>query len=131
MADFLKQNMNYKKVNLKQKFESFSDQWSPKIAGELNGQYVKLAKLEGEFDWHAHEQEDELFMVIQGALTIKLRDRDIQLKEGEFFIVPKGVEHKPVAEQECRVMLFEPKQTGHTGNVKTERTVAVEDQEWI
>jgi len=120
-----------KKVNLKQKFESFSDQWSPKIAGELNGQYVKLAKLEGEFDWHAHEQEDELFMVIQGALTIKLRDRDIQLKEGEFFIVPKGVEHKPVAEQECRVMLFEPKQTGHTGNVKTERTVAVEDQEWI
>jgi mannose-6-phosphate isomerase-like protein (cupin superfamily) len=123
--------MSDEKVNLQKKFELFSDHWNPKIVGELNGQFVKLAKIEGEFDWHAHEQEDELFMVIQGALTIKLRDRDIQLKEGEFFIVPKGVEHKPVAEQECWVMLFEPKETGHTGNLQTDRTVAIENQQWI
>lgn len=119
------------KINLDDKFSKFSDQWSPKIVGELNGQYVKVAKLEGEFDWHAHEQEDELFMVIKGKLKIRLRDRDVTLEEDEIFIVPKGVEHKPVAEKECWVMLFEPKETGHTGNVQTERTVAVEDQEWI
>lgn len=123
--------MAKEKINLKKKFELFNDQWSPKIVGELNGQYVKLAKLEGEFDWHAHKQEDELFMVVKGALTIKLRDRDINLEEGEFFIVERGVEHKPVAEEECWVMLFEPKETGHTGNVRTDRTVEVEDQEWI
>lgn len=119
------------KINLDDKFSKFSDQWSPKIVGELNGQYVKVAKLEGEFDWHAHEQEDELFMVIKGKLKIRLRDRDVTLEEDEIFIVPKGVEHKPVAEEECWVMLFEPKETGHTGDMQTERTVAVEDQEWI
>lgn len=122
---------NTEKVNLLDKFSKFSDQWSPKIIGELNGQYVKLAKIEGEFDWHTHEQEDELFMVVKGNLLIKIRDHEVQLGEGEIFIVPKGTEHKPIAEKECWVMLFEPKETGHTGNVQTERTVAVEDQEWI
>lgn len=119
------------KVNIEQKFSLFSDQWSPKVVGELNAQYVKLAKVEGAFDWHAHEQEDELFMVVKGELTIRLREKVIELKEGEFYIVPKGTEHKPVAEKECWVMLFEPQETGHTGNLKTNRTVAIEDQEWI
>jgi len=123
--------MHNKKVNLAKKFELFKDQWSPKIVGQLNGQYIKLAKIEGEFDWHAHGQEDELFMVVKGALIIKLGDHDIQLEEGEFFIVERGIKHKPIAKNECWVMLFEPKETGHTGNLQTDRTVAVEDQEWI
>ena len=119
------------KVNLKQKFTQFHDHWSPKIVGELNGQFVKLAKVAGSFDWHTHEEEDELFMVIKGSLKIRMRDGDVTLREGEFFIVPKGVEHKPVADCEAWILLFEPKETGHTGNTQTKRTVAVEDQEWI
>lgn len=91
--------------------------------GELNGQYVKLAKLKGEFVWHHHDDEDELFMVIKGKLTLKLKDQDIELQEGQFFIVPRGVEHLPVAEEECHVMVFEPKTVLNTGNKKNEKTV--------
>jgi mannose-6-phosphate isomerase-like protein (cupin superfamily) len=110
-------------VDLKEKFSQFSDHWSPKIVGELNGQLVKLAKLKGEFVWHHHENEDELFMVIKGELTIKFRDKDIQLKEGQLFIIPKGIEHMPVTKEECHVMLFEPKTVLNTGNVINEKTV--------
>lgn len=112
------------KVNLAQKFAQFSDYWSPKIAGELNDSHVKLVKLKGEFVWHHHDAEDELFLVISGTLTIQLRDRDIVLHEGEFVILPKGVEHRPVAHEEVQVLLLEPKTTLNTGNVQNERTVA-------
>jgi mannose-6-phosphate isomerase-like protein (cupin superfamily) len=112
------------KVNLIHKFSLFQDYWSPKIAGELNDSYVKLAKLKGEFVWHHHEVEDELFLVVKGKLLIKLRDRDIWLEEGEFVIIPKGVEHLPIAEEEAHVLLLEPKSTLHTGNVRSEKTVA-------
>ena len=111
------------KVNLVEKFSLFDEYWSPKIVGELNGQWVKLAKLKGEFAWHHHAAEDELFLVVKGRLVIKLRERDVVLDEGEFFIVPRGVEHQPVAEQEAHVLLFEPKSTLNTGNVRNERTV--------
>jgi mannose-6-phosphate isomerase-like protein (cupin superfamily) len=111
------------KVNLAQKFSLFDEHWTPKIVGELNGQYVKLAKLKGKFVWHEHEAEDELFMVIQGRLVISLRDRDIALEEGEFLIVPRGVEHCPVAAEEVQVLMFEPKSTSHTGSVRAEKTV--------
>jgi mannose-6-phosphate isomerase-like protein (cupin superfamily) len=110
-------------VDLKEKFSLFNEYWSPKIAGELNGQYVKLAKLKGEFVRHHHEHEDELFMVVKGKLSIKLKDQNIELNEGQFFIIPRGVEHLPVAEEECHVMLFEPKSVLNTGNTKNEKTV--------
>ena len=110
------------KVNLTEKFDLFDEYWSPKIVGELNGQHVKLVKLRGEFVWHHHEAEDELFLVIKGQLVIKLREKGITLKEGEFVIVPRGVEHKPIAEEEAHVLLFEPKSTLNTGNVRNERT---------
>ena len=97
------------KVNLAQKFRSFEDYWSPRIVGELNDAYVKLVKLKGEFGWHHHEKEDELFFVAKGRLTLKLRGRDVDLKRGEFFVVPKGVEHKPVARKEVQVVLIEQK----------------------
>jgi mannose-6-phosphate isomerase-like protein (cupin superfamily) len=112
------------KVNLTKKFSLFKDYWSPKIVGELNDAYVKLVKLKGEFIWHHHENEDELFLVVKGKLLIKLRDRDIWLDEGEFVIIPKGVEHLPIAEEEVHVLLLEPKTTLNTGNVRNERTVA-------
>jgi len=112
------------KVNLAQKFDLFDEYWSPRIAGELNDSYVKLAKLKGEFVWHQHDNEDELFLVVKGHLTIKLRDRDVELDEGEFVIIPRGVEHLPVAEEEVQVLLLEPKSTLNTGNVQSERTVA-------
>lgn len=111
------------KVNLNQKFSLFQDYWSPKIAGELNDSYIKLAKLKGEFVWHHHETEDELFLVVKGTLLIKLRDRDLWLQEGEFVIIPKGVEHLPIAEEEAHVILLEPKSTLNTGNLQNERTV--------
>jgi mannose-6-phosphate isomerase-like protein (cupin superfamily) len=111
------------KVNLAQKFSLFDQHWTPKIVGELNGQPVKLAKLKGEFVWHEHEDEDELFMVIKGRLVIGLRDRDISLEEGEFVIVPRGVEHRPVADEEVQVLMFEPTSTSHTGNVRSKKTV--------
>lgn len=110
-------------VDLKEKFLLFNEFWSPKIVGELNGQYVKIAKLKGEFVWHQHENEDELFMVVKGKLTIKLKDQNIELTEGQFFIISHGVEHLPVAEEECHVMFFEPKTVLNTGDVKNERTV--------
>jgi mannose-6-phosphate isomerase-like protein (cupin superfamily) len=111
------------KVSLTDKFNRFADYWKPKIAGELNDSYIKLVKLQGEFVWHHHETEDELFLVIKGRLVIKLRDQDIALDEGEFVIIPKGVEHCPVAEEEAHVLLLEPKTTLNTGNVANERTV--------
>lgn len=112
------------KVNLADKFSMFQEYWSPKIVGELNDSHVKLAKLKGEFVWHHHDNEDELFLVVKGRLLIKLRNRDIWLDEGEFTIIPKGVEHLPVAEEEVHVLLLEPKSTLNTGNVQNERTVA-------
>ena len=111
------------KVNLEDKFSQFDEHWQPKIVGELNGQYVKLAKLKGEFVWHQHESEDEMFMVIKGQLLIKLRDRDVTLNPGEFFIIPRGVDHIPIAEEEVQVMLFEPKSVINTGDVQDERTL--------
>ena len=116
------------KVNLAGKFGLFREYWSPKIAGELNDSYLKLVKLKGEFVWHHHEAEDELFLVVKGRLLIKLRDRDIWLDEGEFVIIPRGVEHCPVAEEEAHVLLLEPKSTVNTGNVQSERTVG---DQWI
>jgi mannose-6-phosphate isomerase-like protein (cupin superfamily) len=117
------------KVNLVQKFGLIRDYWSPKIAGQLNGQYVKLAKLKGEFLWHQHEKEDELFLVTKGKLTIQLRDGDVSLTEGEFFIVPAGVEHRPVAPEEVHALMLEPISTLNTGNVTNERTI--QELEWI
>jgi mannose-6-phosphate isomerase-like protein (cupin superfamily) len=110
------------KVNLDKKFSLFDEYWSPKVVGELNGQFVKIAKLKGEFIWHQHESEDEFFMVIRGQLTIRLREGDVVLEEGEFFIVPRGVEHLPVAKEEAYVLMFEPITTLNTGNVRNERT---------
>ena len=111
------------KVNLTQKFSLFQDYWSPKIVGELNNSHVKLVKLKGEFVWHHHETEDELFLVIKGSLLIKLQDQDIFLEEGEFVIIPRGVEHLPIAKDEAHVLLLEPKTTLNTGNIGNERTV--------
>lgn len=116
------------KVSLTEKLVSFQDHWSPKIVGELNDSLVKLVKLKGEFVWHHHEAEDELFLVIKGTLLIKLRDRDVRVEEGEFIIIPRGVEHLPVAEEEVHVLLLEPKSTLNTGNVVSERTVAELDR---
>lgn len=112
------------KVVLAQKFSLFAEHWSPKIVGELNDSYIKLAKLKGEFVWHHHDDEDELFLIVKGKLLIKFKDKDVLLQEGEFVVIPKGVEHLPVAEQEVQVLLIEPKTTLNTGNVVNERTVA-------
>lgn len=112
------------KVNLVQKFDLFDECWSPRIAGELNNSYVKLAKLKGEFVWHHHDNEDELFLVVTGHLTIRLREGDIELDPGEFVIIPRGIEHLPVAAEEVHVLLLEPKSTLNTGNVHSEWTVA-------
>ena len=111
------------KVNVALKFDLFSDYWSPKIAAELNDSYVKLAKLKGEFVWHHHENEDELFLVTKGQLLIKLREGEIRIDAGEFVVIPRGVEHMPVAEEEVHVILIEPKTTLNTGNVVDAKTV--------
>jgi mannose-6-phosphate isomerase-like protein (cupin superfamily) len=111
------------KVNLAQKLQQFSERWSPRIVGELNGQQVKVAKLEGEFVWHHHADEDELFLVLRGHLAIHLRDQVIELDPGEFFIVPRGVEHKPVTQEEVHALLLEPVSTLNTGDVRNEFTV--------
>lgn len=111
------------KVNLVDKLNLFSEQWQPKIVAELNGQAVKLVKIQGEFVWHHHDVEDELFYVLKGTFTMKLRDRDIVLHKGEMLVVPRGVEHKPVAEHEAWIMLFEPGSTLNTGNLQNARTV--------
>jgi mannose-6-phosphate isomerase-like protein (cupin superfamily) len=115
-------------VNLAAKFRLFDEYWSPKIVGELNDAYVKLVKLKGEFVWHHHETEDELFFVVKGRLLLKFRDRDVWVEEGEFVIVPRGVEHLPVAAEETHVMLLEPKSTLNTGNVRNERTISELDR---
>ena len=118
-----------KKINLQEKLSLFAEHWTPKIIGELNGQYVKLAKIQGDFVWHNHDQEDELFMVLKGSLVMELPDERVLLSEGEILIVPKGVDHRPIAEEECHLLLFEPISTAHTGEVRTDMTV--DDQEWI
>ena len=112
------------KVKVQEKFASFNEHWSPKVIAELNGQHVKVAKLLGEFDWHFHENEDELFWVVEGCLEIHLRDKVVELHPGELLVVPRGIEHKPVAKSECQVMLFEPAGTLNTGNIVNDRTVA-------
>jgi len=117
------------KVNLAEKFSLINEYWSPKIAGQLNGQYLKLAKFKGEFLWHKHENEDELFLVTKGKLTIQLRDGDVMLDEGELLIVPAGVEHRPVAEEEVHALMLEPISTLNTGNVMNDRTL--QELEWI
>jgi mannose-6-phosphate isomerase-like protein (cupin superfamily) len=116
------------KVNLAENFSRFSDHWKPKIVGELNGQHVKLVKFVGPFEWHHHENEDELFLVVKGHFTMEFRDRHVSVEQGEFLIVPRGVEHRPVAEEEVEVMLFEPVGTLNTGNVQNDRTVAVPER---
>lgn len=116
------------KVNLHQKFELFSEHWSPKIVGELNGQHVKLVKLKGEFVWHKHDEEDELFFVVKGSFNMEYRDKTITVTENEFLIVPKGVEHKPVANEEVWVMLFEPASTLNTGDAESDLTKTILDR---
>ena len=111
------------KVNLAHKLSLFDEQWSPKIVAELNGAHVKVVKLEGEFVWHHHDDEDELFLVVSGRLRMELRDGDVILEPGELIVVPKGIEHRPVAEGETHVVLIEPKTTLNTGNVRNERTL--------
>jgi len=117
------------KVSLAEKLASFNETWVPKIIGELNGQYVKVVKFEGEYVWHRHDLEDELFLVLRGTMRIEMRDREIELSEGEFFIVPRGVEHKPVAEELVHALLFEPATTRNTGNVDHQYTIEASDLE--
>jgi len=116
------------KVNIAQKFSQFADHWQPRIIGELNDSYIKIAKIEGEFVWHQHEHEDELFLVLKGRLLMKFRDREVWVEEGEMIVVPKGVEHLPLAPTECHIMLIEPKTTRNTGNIHNDRTV---EAEWL
>lgn len=111
------------KINLAEKFSLFSEQWSPKIVGELNGQLVKLAKFKGPFVWHHHDHEDEMFYVVKGSFDMELEDGTVTINEGEFIVIPRGVEHRPNAKEECEVMLFEPASTLNTGNIENERTL--------
>ena len=114
--------MSVEKVNVRDKLALFEELWSPKVVGELNGQHVKLVKLLGEFVWHHHEEEDELFLVVEGRFRMEFRDRSVWIEEGELIVVPRGVEHRPVAEVEAHVLLFEPASTLNTGNVRDELT---------
>lgn len=116
--------MSPDKINIREKFSLFSDHWSPKVVAELNGQAVKAVKFQGEFVWHHHDHEDELFMVVQGRMRMDFREREVWIEEGEFIVVPHGVEHRPYADDEVWVLLFEPATTLNTGNVQNERTVA-------
>lgn len=115
------------KVNINQKLSLFTEHWSPKIVGELNGQHVKLVKFKGEFVWHKHDNEDEMFYVLTGSFTMQLRDGDIEIKENEFIIIPKGIEHRPMAKEEVSIMLFEPAGTVNTGNTNSELTKTILD----
>ncbi|PTX16031.1 Mannose-6-phosphate isomerase, cupin superfamily [Halanaerobium congolense] len=117
------------RINLNEKFNLIKKHWDPKIIGGVNNMHVKIAKVKGEFDWHMHKNEDEMFQVIKGKLLLKFRDGEQLLKEGEIIIVPKGIEHKPVAEKEAQILMIEKKGTLNTGNVETEKTV--DDPEWI
>jgi quercetin dioxygenase-like cupin family protein len=119
------------KVNLEQKFSLFNEHWTPKIIEETNGQYVKIAKAQGDMIWHSHELEDELFIVFKGRLNIHLRDQVIELHPGELFVVPKSVEHRTSALEETHFMMIEPKSTAHTGTIESEQTVSIERQERI
>jgi len=119
------------KVSLAEKFASFDETWSPKIVGELNGQYIKVVKFQGEYVWHAHEQEDEMFLVLSGRMSIEFRDSTVDLALGEFCIVPRGVEHKPVAPELCHALLFEPATTRNTGAVDHQYTIEPDDLERI
>jgi mannose-6-phosphate isomerase-like protein (cupin superfamily) len=121
-------DVTVRKVNLGERLATFTDQWHPKIVGELNGQQVKLVKFLGPFVWHHHGGEDELFLVVKGRFRMEFRDGHVWLGEGEFLVVPRGVEHRPVAEEEAHVLLFEPASTLNTGNVRNERTVAELDR---
>jgi len=111
------------KINLAEKLKQVSEYWSPKIVGEVNDFHVKIVKFQGEFLWHHHENEDEMFLVVKGTMRMRFRERDVPVNEGEFIIVPRGIEHMPVAEEEVHVVLFEPKSTLNTGNVRNERTL--------
>lgn len=111
------------KVNVREKLGLFSDHWNPRVVAELNGQHVKLVKFQGEFVWHDHADEDEMFLVIRGQFRMEFRDRSVSLSEGEFLVVPRGVEHRPVADEEVEVMLFEPAKIKHTGEVESDLTV--------
>ncbi|MBC3765485.1 cupin domain-containing protein [Neptunicella marina] len=119
------------KINIAEKFSLFDETWTPKILAESNGQLVKIAKGSGELVWHKHDNEDELFIVFKGHLTLQLRDRNIELAEGEMFVVPKGVEHCPIAEPDTHFMMIEPATTAHTGEVESQVTVAADKQQWI
>jgi mannose-6-phosphate isomerase-like protein (cupin superfamily) len=122
-------NMDYQPISLKDKLEQFSEQWSPKIIAQMNDYHFKIVKVQGEFIWHDHPETDEVFLVLNGQLEILLRDGRVHLNEGDMFVVPKGVEHKPVAEQECHILLVEPAGTVNTGDIISERTAA--NDVWI
>jgi mannose-6-phosphate isomerase-like protein (cupin superfamily) len=111
-----------KKINISQKLNLFDEYWSPKIVAELNDDYIKIVKIKGQFDWHHHKEEDELFFVFKGRLLIRFRDEDVWLDEGEFIVIPKGVDHLPIAEEEAHILLIEPKNTLNTGNIQSEKT---------
>lgn len=119
------------KINIKEKFSLFNEHWTPKIIAESNSQLVKIAKGQGELVWHKHDNEDELFIVFKGQLTLQLREKNIILNEGEMFVVPKGVEHCPIAQEETHFLMIEPATTAHTGEHQTNATVSTEDQKWI
>jgi mannose-6-phosphate isomerase-like protein (cupin superfamily) len=121
--------VNYQPVNLKDKFAKFSEQWSPRIIAQMNDYHFKIAKVQGEFVWHAHPETDEVFILLKGRLELQFRDGSVVLTEGEMFVVPKGVEHKPVAEDECHILLVEPAGTVNTGEIVNERTAA--NDVWI
>jgi len=115
--------LRYEPVNLAEKLARIRDYWNPRIVGDLNGQHVKLAKVKGEFIWHFHQNEDELFLVLEGTLRLEFRDGEVTLSPGELYIVPRGVEHRPVAEEEVHLLMFEPASTLNTGNVESDKTV--------
>ena len=121
--------MNQAKINLKEKYSKFTKHWSPRIVAEMNDYQFKLAKIKGEFIWHDHKNTDETFIVIEGKMTLKFRDGDVNLSEGEMFVVPKGVEHKPCAEEECRILVVEPRGVINTGDVDGELTI--NQEQWI
>lgn len=118
--------MNYRSVNIEEKLSKFSEHWSPKIIAQMNDYHFKLAKVQGEFIWHDHPETDEVFLVIQGQLNILFRDGQVTLNEGEIYVVPKGVEHRPVADEECHILLIEPAGTINTGNIVDEKTAAAD-----
>ena len=120
-----------KRINLAEKFTLFDEHWAPKILAEANGQLIKIAKGVGEIVWHNHAEEDEVFFVIKGKLTIRFRDRNVDLHPGELLVVPKGVEHSPCADEETHILLIEPRSTAHTGEIESNQTVRLEDQQWI